>query len=87
MIENYFWRKNAGDLLSLKNKQNMVKTQRRKIIILAVDYMIECYSIDVSFLQKCITAFALVTLFPSLKYKGSKDGTVSIERKKNKKTD
>lgn len=81
MIENYFWQKNAGNLLSLKNKQNIDQTQRRKIIKLVVDYMVECYSLDVSFLQKCITAFALVTLFPALKYKGSKDGTVSIERK------
>lgn len=78
MIENYFWKKNAGSLLSFKNKSNIEQTTRNKIIALVVDFLFDTYGEDLTLLEKCVTAFATVTLFPALKYKGSRDGTVSI---------
>lgn len=78
MLENYFWHKNAGNLLSFKNKQTIDDSkQKRDIIHLVVDFMLESFGTDISLFQKCMTAFATVTLFPALKYKGSQDGTVS----------
>lgn len=80
MLENYFWQKNAGNLLSLKSKQTIEDSkQKREIINLVVDYMLESFGTDISIFQKCMTAFATVTLFPALKYKGSQDGTVSYQ--------
>lgn len=79
MIENYFWQKNLGDLLSLKKEKILNDKQRRKIIGLIVDFMIESYGLDITLLERCVTAFATVTLFPALKYKDSKDGTVSLK--------
>lgn len=78
MLENYFWEKNAGNLLSMKDKQKIGDKQRREIIAVVVDFIVGSYGFEVTFLEKCIIAFATVTLFPALKYKGSKDGTVSI---------
>lgn len=78
MLETYFWEKNAGNLLSFKNKQNIGLSHRRKIIALIVDFMLQSYGLDITPLERCITAYATVTLFPALKYKGSKDGTVSF---------
>lgn len=63
MIENYFWQKNLGDLLSLKKEKILNDKQRRKIIGLIVDFMIESYGLDITLLERCVTAFATVTLF------------------------
>lgn len=78
MLETYFWHKGSGHLLSMKNKQVLNSTDQRKIIQSVVDYMVEEFGVNVSIFERCITAFATVTLFPALKYKGSRDGTVNI---------
>lgn len=77
MLETYFWQKNAGSYLAFKNKATIDSNTRNKIIALVVDFLFETYGDDLTLLEKCITAFATVTLFPALKYKNSRDGTVS----------
>lgn len=77
MLETYFWQKNAGSYLAFKNKTTIDSSARNKIITLVVDFMFDTYGENLSLLEKGVTAFATVTLFPALKYKDSRDGTVS----------
>lgn len=74
MIESYFWSKNAGQFL-IKNMKLTVN-QRTNIVNTIVDFMIQTFGINVTSVQKTLTAAAAVILFPGLEFKGG-EGTVS----------
>lgn len=74
MIESYFWSKNAGQFL-VKNVKLTVN-QRTNIVNTIVDFMIQTFGINVTSVQKTLTAAAAVMLFPGLEFKGG-ESTVS----------
>lgn len=75
MIENYFWLKNAQSFL-IKNRKLTIQ-QRTSIVNTIVDFMIETFGIEVSTVQRTLTAAASVALIPGLEFKGG-ESTVCI---------
>lgn len=78
MLENFFWRRNAADLLSVRDKAVISDHDRRKLVNELVDFMIQSFGIDMEKTQKEVTAKASIILFPALAYKLSIDQTVSL---------
>lgn len=77
ILQNYFWSKNAGHLLECMTKETITDKNRRDIIVIIVDFLVEKYGQDVSSLVRTLTAATTIVMFPALRYKNSKDGTVS----------
>lgn len=73
-------KKNAAELLSLRRKHSISENERRKLVNELVDFMVEAFGITVNRHQKEMTASAAIILFPTLKYKLSTAGTVSIRK-------
>lgn len=62
MLKNYFWKKNAGNLLSNKGKPKITESNRRKINNLIVEFMVESYGYNISTVQKAFVAHATIIL-------------------------
>lgn len=60
-------------------KESIPDKIRRDIVVTIADFMVEKYGQDVSSLVKTLTAAAVIAMFPALRYKNSKDGTVSAD--------
>lgn len=81
MLENFFWKRNAADLLSLRDKAEISDNDRRKLVNELVDFMIQSFGIDVGKKQKEVTAKASIIMFPALAYKLSIEQTVSVGKR------
>lgn len=76
MIENYFWEKGADKFL-LKER-NLTFNQRTNIVNTIVDFLVECYGVDATVVQRAMVAVAAVALFPGLEFQDG-ESTVSME--------
>lgn len=75
MIQNYFFGKSLGHLLT---KEKILNSAKRKLIVnTIVDFMVEIYGADVAYTQKVVVAQAAVIEFPGLAYEDG-NSTVNI---------
>lgn len=66
MIENYFFAKSLGNLLT---KDKLLPIEKRKDIVnTIVDFMLEFFGADLTYAQKLVTAQAAVIEFPGLEF-------------------
>lgn len=75
MLQTYFHDKNVSHLLT-KNKLLSVE-QRKAIVNMIVDFILEVFGYEPTYVQKIITAQAAIVEFPGLEFVGG-EGTVSI---------
>lgn len=75
MLRTYFFDRNFAHLLT-KNKLLPVE-QRKKIVNVIVDFILESFGMEPTFVQKVITAQAAIVEFPGLEFTEG-EGTVSI---------
>lgn len=78
MIQDYFMEINEGVFLNeCKNKKQKDVIARRKVVQLAVDFMMKMYGDSVTTFQREMVANALIKLFPFVGYQGENNiGTV-----------
>lgn len=68
-LESFFWRRNAGQLLSFRDEEDLDDGIRRKIVNEIVDFMIQSFGMSLIKNQREMTARAAIILFRGLKYK------------------
>lgn len=76
MIQNYFFGKSLGHLLTKEKVLNAAK--RKHIVNAIVDFMIEIYGTDVTYTQKVVIAQAAVIEFPGLEYAAGNSTVIFI---------
>lgn len=73
MIQNYFFGKSLGHLLT---KEKLIVPEKRRLIVnTIVDFMLEIFGADLTYTQKVVTAQAAVIEFPGLEFK---DGSPTV---------
>lgn len=73
MIQNYFFGKSLGHLLT---KEKLIVLEKRKLIVnTIVDFMLEIFGAELTYTQKVVTAQAVVIEFPGLEFK---DGNPTV---------
>lgn len=74
MIENHFFSKSLGHLLT---KERLLTPEKRKTIVnTIVDFILEIFSVDVTYAQKVVTSQAAIIVFPGLEFR---DGNPTVK--------